>query len=132
MTHAFAKLLAAGAAAAFLAVSPVSAQTGTSGQSVSPGSSDVLSVEELDQRVTTELRSTMGTTFRGLTLPEAIDPAFDVTVGVTVPETAVRHPLPAEVLAAVPDARGYEYFVLDDGRIALVHPEDRTIAMILD
>ena len=132
MTYAFPKLLAAVAAAALLAASPVSAQTGTAGQSVSPSSPDVLSVEQFGQQVTPEHRVTMGETFRGLTMPEAATVDFDVTVGAAVPDTAVRHPIPPEVVTAVPHARGYEYFVLADGRVVLVHPQDRTIAMILD
>jgi len=133
MTSAFPKILTVVAAAAFLAVAPVSAQTTGSGTGgAGGGAADVVPAQDLDQRVNPETRLKLGDTFRGLTMPEAMAVTVDATVGAVVPETAVRHPVPQEIIAAAPETQGYEYFVLPDDRIVLVHPEDNTIAMILD
>ena len=133
MTNAFPKILTVAAAAAFLAVAPVSAQTSGSGTGgAGGGAADVVPAQDLDQRVNPDTRLRMGETWRGLTLPEAVAETIDVTVGAVVPDTAVRRPVPPEIVAVVPETQGYEYFVLADGRIVLVHPEDNTVAMILD
>lgn len=133
MTNAFPRILTVAAAAAFLAIAPVSAQTSGSGTGgAGGGAADVMPAQDLDRRVNPDKRQWMGETFRGLTMPEAMAATFDATVGAVVPQTALRHPVPQEIIAAVPEAQGYEYFVLPDGRIVLVHPADNTIAMILD
>lgn len=133
MTNAFAKILTVAAAAAFLAVAPVSAQTSGSGTGgAGGGAADVVPAQDLDQRVNPDTRLRMGETWRAMTLPEALAETVDVTVGAVVPETAVLQPVPQEIITVVPETQGYEYFVLADGRIVLVHPADRTVAMILD
>lgn len=126
MKYDFPKFLTIAAAAAFLSVGSLSAQTTTEGHP------DVHPPHELDERVAPEHRLMMGETFRGLGTPPAEGVAADWTVGATVPGTIVRHPVPDAIIATVPDVRGYEYVVLPDGRTALVHPETNTIAMILD
>ncbi len=131
MSNAFPKILTVAAAAAFLAVTPVYSQT--SGTGTGGGAADVVPMHEFDQRVTPEHRTTMGTAFRAMQLPPAAtDVTIDLTPGVVIPETLQTHPLPPEIVEAVPDTRGYEYVNLADGRIALVHPQDRTIVTILD
>lgn len=133
MTNAFPKILTVAAAAAFLAIAPVSAQTSGSGTGgAGGGAADVMPAQDLDQRVNPDKRLMMGETFRSLTMPEAMAVTLDATVGAVIPETAIRQPVPQEIIAAVPETQGYEYFVLPDGRIVLVHPADNTIAMILD
>ena len=113
-----AKLLAAIGASAFLAVGSLSAQT-------------VADPADLDTRATPELRATMLETFGELNVAPS-DVAVDATVGATVPDTAALQPVPEEIIAVVPETQGYEYFALPDGRIVLVHPEENTIAMILE
>jgi hypothetical protein len=127
----FSKLVIAGATAAMLAISPAYAQTSGSGGSEG-GSAEIAAPTVLDERATAEHRMRMGETFRGLTLPEALDVTVDATVGAVIPETAVLHPVPDEIVTVVPESRGYQYFTMPDGRIVLVHPADRTVAMVLD
>ena len=62
---------------------------------------------------------------------EPVDVDFDIDVGVAVPSTVVLHPLPPRVIEIVPAYRGYEYFVLADGRIIIVEPGTLTIVYIL-
>ena len=52
-------------------------------------------------------------------------------IGVAVPSTVVLHPLPPRVIEIVPDYRGYEYFVLADGRIIIVEPGTLKIVYVL-
>ena len=126
----FSKFVIAASAAAILAVSPAYAQS--SGSGGEGGSAEIAAPTVLDERATPEHRMKMGETFRTLTLPQAMDVTVESTVGAVVPETAVLHPVPDEIIAVVPESKGYEYFTLGDGRIVLVHPGDRTIAMILE
>ncbi|HUE45719.1 MAG TPA: DUF1236 domain-containing protein [Aestuariivirgaceae bacterium] len=130
MTNAFPKLLTALGAAAFLFVAPVAAQDSGAGV----GGFDVVPSQDFDDRVTPDHRTAMSTTFRGMgNLPPAqTDVTFDPTIGTAIPGTVQTYSVPDEILGVSPDVRGYEYVTLPDGRIALVHPEDRTIAAILD
>lgn len=137
----FPKVLTAAAAAAFLTLTPVYAQTdsgggdaagATAGGGAGGGAADVYPSQDMDERVS-PLKHQMGETFRGLsTQPAATDVTFDPTIGATVPETVVRGPVPAEIVEIAPETEGYEYFTLADGRIVLVHPEDHTVATIIE
>ena len=60
-----------------------------------------------------------------------MDIDIDINVGVAVPSTVVLHPLPPRVIEIVPAYRGYEYFVLADGRIIIVEPGTLKIVYIL-
>jgi len=62
---------------------------------------------------------------------DRIDVDFDINVGVAVPRTVVLRPLPVRVIEIVPAYRGYEYFVLADGRIIIVEPGTLKIVYIL-
>jgi hypothetical protein len=130
MTNTFPKLFTALGAAAFLFAAPLAAQD----SGVGGGAADVVPFQDFDDRVTPDHRTAMGTTFRGMAnLPPAqTDVTFDATVGTAIPGTVQTYPVPDEILGVSPDVRGYEYVTLPDGRIALVHPQDRTIAAILD
>ena len=68
----------------------------------------------------------------GNALPAATNVTFDPTPGTAIPTTVRTYPVPDEIIEVTPDVRGYEYVTLPDGRIALVHPQDRTIVTILD
>ena len=127
---AFSRFVIAASAAAMLAVTPAYAQS--SGSGGEGGSAEIAAPTVLDERATAEHRLTMGKTFRALTLPQAIDVTVDATVGAVIPETAVLHPVPDEIITVVPESRGYQYFTLSDGRIVMVHPTDRTVALVLD
>ena len=127
MTNAFPKLLTALGAAAFLFAAPLAAQDSGAGG----GAADVYPSQDMDERVS-PYKHQMGETFRGLgTLPPASDVTFDPTIGAVVPDNVTRSPVPDEIIAISPEARGYEYVTLADGTIVLVHPEDNTIATVI-
>jgi hypothetical protein len=60
-----------------------------------------------------------------------VDIDIDVNVGVVVPRTVTLRPLPPRVIEIVPAYRGYEYFVLADGRIVIVEPGTYKVVYIL-
>lgn len=62
---------------------------------------------------------------------EPVDVDINVDVGVAVPTTVELHPLPPRIVEIVPAYRGYEYFVLADGRIIIVEPSSHKIVYIL-
>lgn len=124
MTHTLHKLLTAAAAAAFLAVSPVSAQV-TGGPQVVPS-------QDLDERVSPykhELRSG----FLGAQVPpDYADVGYDPVIGEPVPQNVTLAPVPAEIVEVSPDLTGYEYFMLPDDRIVIVHPTERVVASVIE
>lgn len=61
--------------------------------------------------------------------PLAVD--FDVTVGAVVPATVTLQPLPPRVVEIVPAYETYRYFVLEDGRIAIVEPSTLEIVYLV-
>ncbi|CDZ30621.1 Hypothetical protein NGAL_HAMBI490_54900 [Neorhizobium galegae bv. officinalis] len=62
---------------------------------------------------------------------EPVDVDIRVDVGVAVPTTVELHPLPPRIVEIVPAYRGYEYFLLADGRIIIVEPSSHKIVYIL-
>ncbi|CDN57385.1 Mg chelatase, cobalamin biosynthesis protein CobN (plasmid) [Neorhizobium galegae bv. officinalis bv. officinalis str. HAMBI 1141] len=74
------------------------------------------------------------TEVRNILVQNKVEPAdvnFDVNVGVAVPTTVRLHPLPPRIVEIVPAYRGYEYFVLADGRIIIVDPSTHEVVYIL-
>lgn len=61
--------------------------------------------------------------------PATVD--IDLRVGVAVPTTVEFHPLPTRIVEIVPQYRGYEYFLLADGRIIIVEPATHEVVYIL-
>lgn len=57
---------------------------------------------------------------------------FDVRVGVRVPEKITVRPLPEDVIAIVPEYRGYDYFVDSNDDIVFVSPETHEIVGTID
>jgi hypothetical protein len=51
---------------------------------------------------------------------------FALNVGVIVPQRYQFHPLPSELIAEVPEYRGYDYLVIND-EIVIVQPESHKI-----
>lgn len=62
---------------------------------------------------------------------EPVNVDVEVNVGVAIPRTVRLHPLPPRIVEIVPAYRGYEYFVLADGRIIIVEPSSHKIVYIL-
>ena len=80
--------------------------------------------------ITTEQR----TEVRNIIVREKVAPAkidFSVSVGVAVPKTVVLHQLPSRIVEIVPAYRGYNYFLLADGRIVIVRPATLEVVYIL-
>jgi hypothetical protein len=80
--------------------------------------------------ITTEQRTEITQIFRS-EKAEPVDVDIDVSVGVVVPRTVTLRPLPPRVIEIVPAYRGYEYFVLADGRIIIVEPGTLKVVYIL-
>jgi hypothetical protein len=124
MTSAFHKLLTASAAAAFLAISPVSAQV--------TGGPEVVPHQDLDARVS-PYKHDIREGFEGAQIPPAYaDANFNPVIGDVVPDAVTLSPVPGAIVDTTPDVAGYHYFTTADGRVVLVHPEDRTIATVID
>jgi hypothetical protein len=62
---------------------------------------------------------------------EPVQVDIDLRVGVAVPTTVEFHPLPPRFVEIVPQYRGYEYFLLADGRIIIVEPATHEVVYIL-
>lgn len=74
------------------------------------------------------------TEVRKILVQNKVEPAkvdVEVNVGVAIPRTVRLHPLPPRIVEIVPAYRGYEYFVLADGRIIIVEPSSHKIVYIL-
>jgi len=74
------------------------------------------------------------TEIRNVIVRDRVRPAdinVNVDVGVAIPRTVVLHPLPPRIVEILPAYRGYEYFVLADGRIIIVDPRTHEIVYIL-
>ena len=56
---------------------------------------------------------------------------FSVDVGARVPREVHLHRLPPRILEIVPDYEGYMYFMLPDGRVAIVDPDSLEIVLII-
>lgn len=57
---------------------------------------------------------------------------FEVKVGMTVPNTVKRLPLPPGIVKIVPRYADYEYFVPADGRIVIVDPNSLEIVLVIE
>ena len=84
----------------------------------------------VDVDITAEQETTIKQEIRATDV-DPIDVDFDVAVGVSVPGTVVLHPLPTVIIDVVPAFVGYVYFVLVDGRIAVVHPDTHVIVAVV-
>ena len=63
-----------------------------------------------------------------------VEPAkfdFSVDVGAAVPSSVTLHSLPPRVVEHVPAYKGYEYFMLPDGRIVIVQPDTLKVVYVL-
>ncbi|UXN67045.1 DUF1236 domain-containing protein (plasmid) [Phyllobacterium sp. A18/5-2] len=61
-----------------------------------------------------------------------LDINFEVNVGVVVPSTVKRLPLPPGIVQIVPAYADYEYFVLADSRIVIVDPDTLEIVLVIE
>jgi hypothetical protein len=56
---------------------------------------------------------------------------FDVSVGVAVPQSVTLHALPPRIVEIVPAYKSYKYFMLADGRIVIVDPNNMHIVAVI-
>jgi hypothetical protein len=74
------------------------------------------------------------TEIRNIFVEQTVEPAdisVEVNVGTAIPKSVTLHPLPSRIIEIVPAYRGYEYFVLADGRIIIVKPATYEVVYIL-
>lgn len=73
--------------------------------------------------------------FRSLITAEAAapiaSPGFTVAVGAEVPRSLTLRPLPARIGTAMPAWSSYQYFRLNDGRIAVVDPGSMRVVSVI-
>ncbi|MFW6077785.1 MAG: hypothetical protein ACOC71_08520 [Hyphomicrobiales bacterium] len=126
MANTTPKLLAALGAAAFLIATPVAAQnSGGAGAEVYP------ELGVFFERLNPDKHRDVHQRFTGLGSPAA-EEAVEASVGGTVPQGIATYPVPEEIYEVMPETRNYEYFMMSDDRVALVHPETNTIEVILE
>jgi hypothetical protein len=56
---------------------------------------------------------------------------FSVSVGTAVPDTVTLHPLPTEIIAVIPQYRGYDFFVVKD-EFVIVGPRTHKVVDIVE
>ncbi|WP_080581823.1 DUF1236 domain-containing protein [Sinorhizobium fredii] len=56
---------------------------------------------------------------------------FDISVGVAVPQSITLHALPPRIVEIVPAYKSYKYFMLADGRIIIVDPNNMNIVAVI-
>lgn len=129
MTNTFPKVFAALGTAAFLMATPIAAQD--SGGGIGGGGAEVYpSLGVFFERLNPDKHEDVHERFTGLGSSAAAE-GVAANVGGAVPEGVTTYPVPAEIYDTTPELQGYEYFTLPDGRIAVVHPETRTIEVII-
>jgi hypothetical protein len=81
--------------------------------------------------VTTEQQTQIRTAITEVNVAPVTDIDIDITNGVVIPQTIKLQPLPATVIAIVPQFEGYLFFLLPDGRIVIVAPDTLKVVYIL-
>lgn len=86
-------------------------------------------------RVSARLSSTEKTKLEGALGKISVRPAtnvnFSIAVGTSVPRTVVLHPLPADIVAIVPQFRGFDFFVVRD-EVVIVEPRNHRIVDVIE
>jgi hypothetical protein len=81
--------------------------------------------------LTGEQKTRVKTVFERHHVAPVTDIGVDVNVGVVIPSTVHLYPLPADIIAIVPDYRGYDYIFLDDDRVAIIDPDTFVVVDII-
>jgi hypothetical protein len=69
--------------------------------------------------------------FRDIDVKPVTNVNFSISVGTVVPSTIALHPVPEDVVAIVPQYRGYDFFVVRD-QIVIVEPGTKRIVTVID
>ena len=83
-----------------------------------------------DIKMSTEHATRVSEFLRRGARPENVNIA--IRVGARVPENVVVEPLPADVIALVPEYRGYDYFIDSNDEIVFVAPETHEVVGMID
>ena len=83
-----------------------------------------------DVKMSTEHATRVSEFLRRGARPENVNIA--IRVGVRVPEDVVVQPLPPDVIALVPEYRGYDYFIDSNDEIVFVAPETHEVVGMID
>lgn len=86
---------------------------------------------DVDVNVTTEQQTEIRTAITEIKVAPVTNINIDINIGIVVPNTVVLTPLPARVIAVLPQFQGYLFFLLPDGRIVIVAPTTLKIVYIL-
>ena len=81
--------------------------------------------------VTSEQKTRIKTIFTRHHVEPARNLNVSVNVGVALPRSVHLYPVPEDIIAIVPDYRGYEYILLDDDRVAIVDPDTFEVVDII-
>lgn len=81
--------------------------------------------------VTSEQKTRIKTNFTRHHVEPARNLNVSVNVGVALPRSVHLYPVPEDIIAIVPDYRGYEYIMLDDDRVAIVDPDTFEVVDII-
>jgi hypothetical protein len=81
--------------------------------------------------LTGEQKTRVKTVFERHHVAPVTNIGVDVAVGVVIPSTVHLYPLPADIIAIVPDYSGYEYIFLDDDRVAIIDPDTLVVVDII-
>jgi hypothetical protein len=81
-------------------------------------------------KMSSEHATRVSETLRRVGRPEHVD--IDLRVGVRVPETVTVRPLPEDVIAIVPEYRGYDYFIDENDEIVFVAPQTHEVVGMID
>jgi hypothetical protein len=97
----------------------------TTGQGVAPAGRTGAAVQ-VNETQRTKIKQTINVQ----SAPKVTNVNFSISVGTRVPQTVRLAPLPATVVAIVPEYRGYLYFVVEE-RIIIVEPDTHEIVLII-
>lgn len=81
--------------------------------------------------VTTEQQTQMRTIIKESDAKPLDSVDFDVSVGTTVPQSVTLQTLPPRIVEIVPAYKDYKYFMLADGRIVIVDPNNMNIVAVI-
>lgn len=84
----------------------------------------------VDVEITAEQETRIEQEIRAVDV-DPIEVDFDVAIGVSVPGHIVLHPVPTVIVDVVPHFAGFLFFILVDGRIAIVHPDTHLIVAVI-
>jgi hypothetical protein len=81
-------------------------------------------------KVTREQETKITTAIRTTNVKPVTNINFSIGVGVVIPGSVSLHPLPANVIAIVPEYRGYDFFLARD-EIVIVEPRTKKIVTVI-